>query len=246
MVSEIRQKQAESVLCWLPETFGWSHDDHYLHGVFTLSLYTGCGHLSLVLTALFSQSQSPQVICMVQAQTWVSLPAQPSWLLLSHTFPPFESTQVVCPGTKTWEAQSPKRPQGDIWSMSGIGSMSPQEKTETKNNFKSTEERMMGYLPVPEDMSKGTPHYLGMHAQSLSQVQLCVPWTVAHQAPLSMGFSRQEPWSALLFPAPRHLPGSLTQGPNLHLLHWQVDSLPLNHPWSPVMWALLSNHTHLR
>ena len=28
------------------------------------------------------------------------------------------------------------------------------------------------------------------------------PWTVAHQAPLSMGFLRQEYWSGLLFPSP--------------------------------------------
>ena len=36
----------------------------------------------------------------------------------------------------------------------------------------------------------------------LSCVQLCVtPWTVAHQAPLSMEFCRQEYWSGLLFPA---------------------------------------------
>ena len=36
-----------------------------------------------------------------------------------------------------------------------------------------------------------------------SCVQLCgTPWTVAHQAPLSMGFSRQEHWSGLLFPSP--------------------------------------------
>ena len=32
-----------------------------------------------------------------------------------------------------------------------------------------------------------------------------VPWTVAHQAPLSMGFSRQEYWSALPFPFPGNL-----------------------------------------
>ena len=31
---------------------------------------------------------------------------------------------------------------------------------------------------------------------------LCDPWTVAHQAPLSMGFSRQEYWSGLPFPSP--------------------------------------------
>ena len=32
------------------------------------------------------------------------------------------------------------------------------------------------------------------------------PWTVAHQAPLSMGFSRQEYWSALPFHPPGNLP----------------------------------------
>ena len=32
------------------------------------------------------------------------------------------------------------------------------------------------------------------------------PWTVARQAPLSMGFSRQEYWSGLPFPSPGDLP----------------------------------------
>ena len=32
------------------------------------------------------------------------------------------------------------------------------------------------------------------------------PWTAAHQAPLSMGLSRQEDWSGLSFPPPRDLP----------------------------------------
>ena len=51
----------------------------------------------------------------------------------------------------------------------------------------------------------------------LSRVGLfAAPWTVAHQAPLSMGFSRQEYWSGLPFPSPGDLPnpgikpGSLT------------------------------------
>ena len=34
----------------------------------------------------------------------------------------------------------------------------------------------------------------------------CDPWTVAGQAPLSMGFSRQEYWRGLSFPSPGHLP----------------------------------------
>ena len=40
----------------------------------------------------------------------------------------------------------------------------------------------------------------------LSQVQLFLNWTVAHQAPLSTGFSRQECRSGLPFPYPRDLP----------------------------------------
>ena len=46
-----------------------------------------------------------------------------------------------------------------------------------------------------------------MRAQSLSRVRLFVtPWTVAHQAPLSMGFSRQEYWSGLPGTPPGYLP----------------------------------------
>ena len=38
-----------------------------------------------------------------------------------------------------------------------------------------------------------------------SRVRLCAtPETAAHQAPLSLGFSRQEHWSGLLLPSPRH------------------------------------------
>ena len=43
--------------------------------------------------------------------------------------------------------------------------------------------------------------------KSLSHAQLLVtPWTVAYQAPPSMGFSRQEYWSGLPFPSPEDLP----------------------------------------
>ena len=52
------------------------------------------------------------------------------------------------------------------------------------------------------------------------------PWTVARQAPRSMGFSRQDYWSGLPFPLQGVFP---TRGSNLsflHLLHWQEGSLP--------------------
>ena len=44
-----------------------------------------------------------------------------------------------------------------------------------------------------------------MKVKSLSHVRLFAsPWTAAHQAPLSMGFSMQEYWSGLPFPSPRN------------------------------------------
>ena len=52
---------------------------------------------------------------------------------------------------------------------------------------------------------------------TLSRVRLfATPWTVAHQAPPSMGFSRQEYWSGFPFPSPGIFP---TQGSKLGLLH---------------------------
>ena len=56
--------------------------------------------------------------------------------------------------------------------------------------------------------------------KSLSRVRLFATlWTVAHQAPLSMGFSRQEYWSGLPFPSPGDLPNSGIE------------------PWSPALQA---------
>ena len=51
------------------------------------------------------------------------------------------------------------------------------------------------------------------------------PWTVAHQAPLSMGFSRQEDWSGLPFPPPEDLPDPGTEPTSPASPAWQVDSL---------------------
>ena len=55
-----------------------------------------------------------------------------------------------------------------------------------------------------------------MKVKSLSRVQFFVtPWTVAYQAPPSMGFSRQEYWSGLPFPSPGDLsdPGIESRSP---------------------------------
>ena len=50
---------------------------------------------------------------------------------------------------------------------------------------------------------------------------LCDPWTIAHQAPLSMEFSRQEYWSRFLFPSPGDLPnpGIEPRSPAMKILY---------------------------
>ena len=70
------------------------------------------------------------------------------------------------------------------------------------------------------------------------------PYTVVHQAPPSMGFSRQEHWSGLPCPPPRNLPdpGIEPMFPVSPAL--QVDSLPLSHQGSPSTFTLLCNYHH--
>ena len=59
---------------------------------------------------------------------------------------------------------------------------------------------------------------------------LATPWTVACQAPLSMGFSRQEYWSGLPFPSPRNLtdPGIKPRSPAM-----QAEALTSEPPGNP-------------
>ena len=69
--------------------------------------------------------------------------------------------------------------------------------------------------------------------KSLSRVRLfAAPWTVAYQASLSMGFSRQEYWSELPFPSPWYLPDPGTE-PESPIL--QADTLPSEPPGKPYL-----------
>ena len=70
--------------------------------------------------------------------------------------------------------------------------------------------------------------------KSLSRVRFFVTlWTVAHQVPPSMGFSRQEYWSGLPFPSPRDIPdtGIEPRSPAL-----QADALTSEPPGKPKIW----------
>ena len=74
--------------------------------------------------------------------------------------------------------------------------------------------------------------------RSLSCVPLFVTlWTVAHQAPLSTGFSRQEYWSGLPFPPPGDLPNPGIKPASPVSPALQADSLPLSQRGSSA-WCL--------
>ena len=70
--------------------------------------------------------------------------------------------------------------------------------------------------------------YVYLKLNLLSRVRfLATPWTVAHQAPPSMEFYRQEYWSGLPFPSPGYLP-------DLGIEPWspalQADAFPSGPP----------------
>ena len=70
---------------------------------------------------------------------------------------------------------------------------------------------------------------------SFSQVQLfATPWTVAHQAPLSMDFSRQEYWCGLPCPSPGYLPGPGIKPTSPMSPALQADFLSTEPPGKPL------------
>ena len=71
----------------------------------------------------------------------------------------------------------------------------------------------MGYSPWGRKESDTTERLELSHSwwwwfSAKSYTTLATPWTVAHQAPLFMGFSRQEYWNGVPFPSPGDLPRS--------------------------------------
>ena len=94
---------------------------------------------------------------------------------------------------------------------------------------------------VHKKMIKTSPCLQGHALYEKSVSHLCLTlWThglVAHQAPLSVGFPRQEYWSRLPFPSPGDLsnPGIEPRSPAL-----QADSLPSELPVKPTTFSLLS------
>ena len=90
-----------------------------------------------------------------------------------------------------------------------------------------------GWVCPLENRNAFLPSLLSLCA--FSHIPLFITsWTVAHQAPLSMGFPRQEYWSVGCHFLLHGI--FLTQGSKLCLLcflHWQLNSLPQSHLRSP-------------
>ena len=82
------------------------------------------------------------------------------------------------------------------------------------------------------DTPRASPHSRGCACTRGRSVvsDSVTPWTVARQAPLFMGFSRQECWSGLPFPPPGDLPDPGIQPTSPAL---KAYSLPLSHQGSP-------------
>ena len=79
--------------------------------------------------------------------------------------------------------------------------------------------------------------YISLCAVCAQLLQVFVtPWAVARQPPLSIGFSRQECWSASSFPSPGHLCSSGIERPAPALAG---DSLPLVSPGKPIQLVIL-------
>ena len=65
---------------------------------------------------------------------------------------------------------------------------------------------------------------------------LATPWTVTHQAPLSMEFSRQEYWSGLPFLTPGDLPRTRSESVSPALAGGFFTTVPPGNPYFPSSW----------
>ena len=89
---------------------------------------------------------------------------------------------------------------------------------------------LLGYV---EPQTEGSTSSFFICCCFISHVRLFATlWIEAHQAPLFMGFPRQEYWSGLSLPSPGDLPGLRIE---LTSPAWQADSLLLSHLGSPIL-----------
>ena len=94
-----------------------------------------------------------------------------------------------------------------------------------KKNIEIIEKQLISYKRSSARLiADSSPLFFSRKVMSDSFV---TPWTVAHQVPLSMGFSRQKYWSGLPCPSPGDLPDPEIEPGSLAS---QADSLPSEPP----------------
>ena len=71
-------------------------------------------------------------------------------------------------------------------------------------------------------------------------------WTVAFQAPLSMGFFRKEYWSRLPFTPPGDLPNTRIKPASPPFPALQVDSLSPNHLGNPIVYSTMEYYLAIK
>ena len=86
-----------------------------------------------------------------------------------------------------------------------------------------------------------------MHARSLHLwLTLCDPMDyIAHQAPLFMGFSREEYWNGLTCPPPGDLPDSRTEPVSPEAPALLADPLPFSHWGIPQIYTYIHIYTYI-
>ena len=99
-----------------------------------------------------------------------------------------------------WPGINPTSPALEAWSLNHWTA----REVPTKGPLDSAQQ---GFFPAWRGRTISTALH-STHACKVTSVvsDSATPWTVAHQTPLSMGFSRQEHWSGLPFPIPGDLP----------------------------------------
>ena len=147
-----------------------------------------------------------------------------AWCLLSVK-------QEMAEGPLTWWGllfvyvtfKNSKKFSGSSWELSGAATLQFSAMDRSLHNF-------TGHL-IGSDFTSDTLEVEVLVTQL--GPTLCNTMDVACQAPLSMEFSRQKPWSGLSFPSPRDLPNSRIEPRSPTL---QADSLPSEPPGNILWW----------
>ena len=167
--------------------------------------------------------------CWKHPKVWLTLSVK-TQLPTRHNTEEIESlfiSATVSESLKQLEISGIIHPYGKRGRRKWPPEMSPQDSSRRPRQT-GTEPRCINVILWPQPSSVSVCVCVLSH---FCCVRFCTTlWTVTHQAPLSMRFSRKEYWSRLPFPPPGDLPHPGTESLSLYLLHSQTGSLPVAPP----------------